>query len=99
MSCHCHGNVFVIGFGSESQPGVFYLTREEATRFAEALEREIIYRILEIGAFGMAGAAYTPITIADVALTQQEARRLLGELQVLLTQEGDPWANLRKEGF
>jgi hypothetical protein len=100
--CRRHGDVFVIDLGRRSEPAVFYLTGEEASAFAEALELEVTYRAVEVELLCRVGAADVPIIIADVTFTQQEARRLLDELQALLDRQDEPrlqTINWRREGF
>jgi len=100
--CCRQGDVFVVDLGSEAQPAVFYLTQEETAAFAESLEAEITYRLLQVEVFGKTNGDDAPMIIADVAFTQQDARRLLVALQVMLDKEEQPKrraSTWQREGF
>ena len=99
ISCRRHGDLFVVNVGSTT---AFHLDQDEATEFAEMLEAEVTYHDMEVELLGRTVALDTPIEIADVSLTQQEARLLLAELQSLLDQSHEPmWhrVNWQEEGF
>lgn len=71
-------------------------------QITESLEAEITYRLLQVEVFGKTNGADAPMIIADVAFTQQDARRLLGELQVMLDKEEQPKrqaSTWQREGF
>ena len=97
--CRRHGGVFVVDVSSEARPAVFYLSREEAAAFAEALEAEVTYRALGVEVLDKADA---PIIIADVVMSQQEARSLLVSVQGALDREDEPQSEVirwQREGF
>jgi hypothetical protein len=97
--CRRQGGTFVVDLGREAEPAVFYLSREEAAAFAEGLESEIAYGVLGVEVFGRAAA---PIMIADVAMSQQEARSLLVAVQTALNQKDERQSAVilwQREGF